>query len=372
MRRAFLWLHRWLGLGAMLLVSFLGLSGSLLVWKPEIEARLHPRLFRVQTPQRLVVAPLQPTLSEIKRRFPSRKPSFLFMARGASQTHEWWLDKGEWRVYSDPGSGEILGAQSESQNAMACLRRGHTHLFVGEWGEQVAAWSGLMLFCLCLSGLILWWPRKKTGWKRAFWPQLRTNTRGKIYELHRVFGLWASGFLLLASFTGMALVWHDLAETLAAPLGTANVKRAKASGAMILPLDEYLRRANTAFPEGQVTRIAFPAGKNAPLVVRKKLPGEWHPNGQNSIALDPRSGRVLSVVSSRNAPSGQRLLNLRFPLHTGVWAANWSRALTSLVGLAPLLFSVSGFLMWRARAKRGQSSPRLATATTKERQQIGD
>ena len=358
MRRAILWGHRWVGLALALVISFLGISGASLVFRPEIDAKLNPNLLVVAA-QNGRIARLEPTFRAVEKRFPDRKISYLFAAKTSAQSHEWWLDGGEMRVYSDPFSGEILGSREETAGVMPWLFRAHTELFAGETGEQIAAWSGLALFSLAVSGLILWLPRRKSGWKRAFWPQLKTNWQGRVYELHRVGGLYLSGFLMVTTLAGMALVWHDLADVLASPLGISNVKKQKSSGAMALALDDYVARANAAFPDGKLSRIGFPTKTDAPLIVRKKLVGELHPNGMNNIALDARSGAILQISDSRQAPMGQRLLNLRYPIHIGVWGGPFSRILAVLVGWSPLLLSLSGFLMWRRRVsaqKRGKSA----------------
>jgi uncharacterized iron-regulated membrane protein len=363
MRRLFLWLHRWLGLGAALVVSFLGLTGAALVFRPEIEACLHPNLLTV-TPQSKRAA-LQPTFQSLQRRFPDQKISFLFAAKTLKSSDEWWLDGGKLRVYTNPYSGEVLGSRYESEGMFPFLFRAHTELFVDETGEQVSAWSGLILCSLILSGLILWLPRRKAGWKNVFRLHWKTNWRGRIYELHRLGGFYLSGLLLMTALMGIALIWHDLADQMAMPFGIANVKKANATSGDLRSLDDLLQKANVAFPDGELRRIAFPAKAGAPLVVRKKLPEELHPNGMNNIALDGATGRVLSVTDSRTVPAGQRFLNLRYPLHIGAWAGNVSRVLAVLVGLSPLLFSISGFLMWKAkhRNRAATSASRLHAVT---------
>jgi uncharacterized iron-regulated membrane protein len=363
MRRFFLWLHRWLGLGAALVISFLGLTGAALVFRPEIEANLHPNLLTV-APQEKRVS-LQPTLERLQRNFPNRKISFLFAAKVPKNSDEWWLDGGDLRVYINPYSGEILGSRHESEGLFPFLFSAHTELFAGETGEQIAAWSGLILCSLTLSGLILWLPRRKSGWKNVFRLHWKTNWRGRIYELHRLGGFYLSGLLLMTALMGIALIWHDLADQIAAPFGIANVKKAKATSGDLRSLDELLQKAHAAFPPGKLTRIAFPAKAGAPLVVRKKLPAELHPNGMNNIALDGATGRVLSITDSRTVPPGQRFLNLRYPVHIGLWGGNVSRVLAVLVGLSPLLFSISGFLMWKAkrRNRAATSASRLHAVT---------
>ncbi|HEX9996361.1 MAG TPA: PepSY-associated TM helix domain-containing protein [Abditibacterium sp.] len=347
MRQFFLFLHRWLGLGAALVIAFLGISGAALVFRPELDARLNPQLLRVQPGAS--TASFQSIYETTRRQFPSHNISFLFAAKTPDTTHELWLNKGELRVYADPYSGAILGSRTEAGGFFPWLFRAHTHLFAGDVGESVAGWSGLILACLSVSGLVLWWPRAKSGWTRAFSPHLTTNWKGRFYELHRVGGFYLCILLLTSSLSGAALVWPDSASALASVLGTSKSPKAKASAGQWRNLDELVATANRAFPDGHLTRLSFPAKTGAPLVIRKKLPEEKHPNGMNNIALDAATGKILWVSDSRKAMRGERLMNLRYPLHIGAWGGNVTRILMVIGGLGAAFLSFSGIRMWLAR-----------------------
>lgn len=345
MRRAFLWGHRWLGLGAALVVAFLGLSGSALVFRPELDARFNPQLLRV--PSQNARANWQTNLTAVQTRFPDARVSFVFVGKTPTNADEWWLDGGKTRVYVDPYRAEITGTRARGGDFFTWLHDAHTHLFLGETGEQIAGWSALILASLCVSGLVLWWPRG--SWKRAFVPNLKTNGRGRVYELHRAGGFWLAGLLLVSGATGAALVWPD---ALARVVGAPAKPKGKAGVGPLRSLDELVGAANAAFPDGRVTRVAFPKNPGEAVVVRKKLDEELHPNGMNNIALDGASGRVLWASDSRRAGWGERLMNLRYPLHIGLVGGSISRVVAVGVGVSPLFFVVSGFVMWRARRRK--------------------
>jgi uncharacterized iron-regulated membrane protein len=350
MRRFFLVLHRWLGLTIGLIIAWLGVTGSSLIFRNELEAKLYPELFRVQ-PHGQALS-YGTVTAGVAKKYPNHKISLIFTAQAPEDTHEFWLDKGKLLVYVNPHNGQILGQRFEGEGVFNWLANGHIHLFYGETGEKVTGWCGVTLFALSLSGLILWFPRRASGWKRAFKPNLRTNWKGRIYELHRAGGFWVCGLLALSSLCGIALVWPDTATLLLSRvMAVEPPAKVKATSGKILPLDTLLANANTAFPEGTLVRLTFPAKAGAPFVVRKRLPGELHPNGMNNISVDPVTGRVLRVDDSRQAGPVQRLMNLRYPIHIGVWGGNFTRMLYVLLGWTPALLGISGFLMWRRRVQ---------------------
>lgn len=350
MRAFFVFFHRWLGLTLGLVIAFLGLSGSALVFRPELDARLHPHLLQVEP--RAARASWQAMTDTVSREFKGHRLNHIFIAKTLTSSHEFWLDGGDLRVYVDPYSGRILGTRAATEGFFPWLAEAHIHLFSGEVGQQISGWSGLTLAALSVSGLILWFPRRGQ-WRRALRSGGSSHWKGRVYGWHRVGGFYLAATLLVASVSGMALVWHEQAEAAVAfVLGAApDAPRVTATTGKLLPLDGLVAQAQRAFPEGRLARISFPSKPGAPLVIRKKLPDELHPVGLNSISLDGATGRVLRVEDSRDVTAGQRFINLRYPLHLGVWGGNFSRVLASINGLGAALLAISGVLMWTNRWK---------------------
>jgi uncharacterized iron-regulated membrane protein len=366
MRGFWLFTHRWLGLSVGLILSFIGLSGSALVFRTELDARLNPSLLHVEPLPSKVS--WQSTYIAVRSAFPTAEINFVSVGKTSDAPLEFWLDDGQQRVYVDPYLGTILGRRTATSGFFPWLYEAHTHLFAGETGERISGWCGLVLASLSLSGLILWWPRRMrpANWRHAFRLHWKTNTAGKIYESHRWSGFWLSGFLLMSSLTGVALAWPEPAtHVMNFLLRSEAAKSKKPSQAApqttqgkSLSLDELVRRADVAFPEGRLTRISFPTKSGAPVVIRKRLESELHPNGLNNIALAPSTGQILSRNDVREATLAQRAMNLRYPLHIGLWGGKhlsaFSRIIQVFIGLAPALFFITGLLIWwrKKRAKK--------------------
>ncbi|MDF2439588.1 MAG: hypothetical protein JWN98_572 [Abditibacteriota bacterium] len=191
-----------------------------------------------------------------------------------------------------------------------------------------------------------------------------TNWKGRNYELHRVGGALACGGLIVIALTGTALVWATwFGETLSRATGQRSKVRPRASlsATKVLSLDVLVQRADAAFSGGQLMRISFPAKVGAPLIVRKKMPGDLHPNGVNYIYLDPHSGRVLRVDAAARAAIDGRLMNARYPVHIGLWGGSLStltRIGHALLGLMPLALFISGLVLWWNRQQRARRSKR--------------
>lgn len=232
----------------------------------------------------------------------------------------------------------------------------HTELLAGEAGETAIGIGGLLLIGLCATGLVVWWPRNGKI-SQGFKVQRSGHWKRLNFDLHRASGIYAVLFLLLTASTGTAFVFNEVAIDLVDAVTASAARAAAPKVEPVQPdtsarsLDTLLGQADRVLPAA-TTWISLPQTPRAPLVVRKKLSQELHPNGRNFVYLDPYSGRVLQVEHARAAPRGTRVFNTFYPLHIGAIAGTPTRVMQVIVGLAPTLLLVSGFVMWRNRVKR--------------------
>ena len=366
LRRFLFHVHLYMGLIAGLLLSVAGLTGSLLVFSHELDALLYPRLHHAahrggsgesKGPHAVLEA--------VRRAYPATPVQYLLPPREQDGVYEVWL-KGDRRVYIDPHSGALLGSRRTTDHPAGFVLALHTHLLAGDAGETVVGLGGVLLILLGVTGVYLWWPGKR-NLRQGFKVQWRASWKRVNYDLHRVGGILAVLLLGLIALTGTALVFgafftdaaHWLTRTPRPPARPLSVIQ---TGVPPLPLDDLIQRADDALPGGVTTRITPPTRPEAAVIVRKKLPGDLHPNGMSFDYLDQYSGAPLRVENALLAPAAPRLLNLRYPLHIGSYGGIASRLLHLLVGLTPGTLFVTGCLMWwnrksgRTRRSRGRAA----------------
>lgn len=353
-RRFVFTLHLYTGLLIGLLLVLSGLSGSVLVFRDEIEAIAYPELLVTEARgERIAV---DEVLQQVRRAYPDDLPFAIRMPRAPQQTYMVKLNGAHDRfVYVDPYSGSILGAQRQTDFPTGWIALLHTQLLSGEAGETALGIGALLLVGLCVTGLVLWWPRNgkisqgfKVQWS-ARWKRLN-------FDLHRASGIYAALLLLLTASTGAAFVFNKTATGLIDAV-TASAPRAAPPRVLPLPgempapaLDTLLHQADRVLP-GQTTWIGLPQTPQAPLVVRKRLAQEFHPNGRNFVYLNQHSGHVIQVERALSAPLGTRVFNTFYPLHIGAIGGMPTRILQVVVGLAPTLLLVTGCVMWLGRRK---------------------
>lgn len=359
MRAGLTWLHRVLGLTVGLVLVVTGLTGSALVFRAEIDAALNPHLLRVEPVA--ARASLQGVLDEVARRHPGAATTRIRMPRDASGTYELWLGSAPDRyVYADPYRGTILGDRGPTEFLTGWLFLAHSQLLSGEFGHTVAGVCALALVVLSLSGIILWWPRRVpwtawSTWRAALTVSGRGGAKRVTYHLHRAVGFYASVFLFAAGVTGASLVFHEafergaylLAGTRAAPVRALSA----APAAPALPAESLLAAAERALPGGTISYLYVPTAAGQAFRVRKRLPGEEHPNGKSFVHVDPATARVLAVEDGTRAPRGARWYSVLYPLHIGVLGGTATRGLAVLVGLSLPVLALSGALVWWRRGR---------------------
>jgi uncharacterized iron-regulated membrane protein len=347
--------HRWLGLVAGLLLLVIGLSGSALVFRQEIDEALNSKLLRVApAPTRV---PMQQVLDAARRAFPDEAPSRIRMPRTPEGAVEVWLGSAPSRyVYVDPYRGTLLGARRPTEFLTGWLFHLHTKLLSGAGGERVVGVAALVLAALSLTGLVLWRPRRRSKREARVAIASAGRTRSA-YELHRTVGFYSSALLLIAALTGASLVFSEAFEGViygltrtppkpAIPLAVSPPDRPS------LPLDSLISIAERAQPGGTISYIYLADAPTAAFRVRKRLAPEIHPNGRSYVALDPRTGAVLGVEDGGRAPLGAQVYNALYPLHIGIGGGTAMRVLVLVVGLAPALLGVTGTLQWWRRSAR--------------------
>lgn len=205
-RRVIFNFHLYMGLAAGLFLVLSGLTGSMVVFRKEIEAIMHSELMQTNVGSKRTS--LQTVLDAVKRAYPQDKLLSVRMPRTAQQTYLLKMnDAHSLFVYADPYSGKLLGEHQQEETFMGWLALVHTELLIGERGKTILGVSALLLLCMSVTGLILWWPQngKISRGLKISWG---APTKKLIFDIHRALGVYAVLFLLIIAFTGVSLVFN--------------------------------------------------------------------------------------------------------------------------------------------------------------------
>lgn len=378
--------HLWAGLIFGTILVLQGLTGSALSWIHELDAALNPGMLRVAPPpglregEALRIAPssvqaVHDALAEDAR---YGKPNMLELPERAGEVYVAWYRPGKeaslWKqpvtrqVMVDPATLAVTGERNWGEAGlsrpllMPTLFHFHRYLLAGEGGKVVIAVQGLALVLMAITGIVLWWPRMTL---QALGNALKVRFGGNwprfSFQLHRSAGFFLAPVLLFLGFSGVHFnmpTWTTpLIDTVATLTPAAKPENRSPASLPRLPVAQAVAAAQARFPAARVGRVSFPAGASGPYEVRVRQPGELRQGpGATRISIDARDGSVLRVVDPLAGTRGDSVVAALFPLHSGEACGNAGKAFISIAGLAPLVFFVTGIVMWlkfRRKPKKG-------------------
>lgn len=363
LRARWLWLHRWLGLVLGVWFVLLGLTGSALVFYPDLDP-----LFDARIAPRAAAGPvsIEAVAHALSQAHPQRTAGWRIElpAPGQALVTARYLKPAETAgqhfapllATVDTRTGQVVANRFWGQTVTTWLYDLHYTLLLGEWGHKAVAVVGLLLMASTVSGLWLWWPRPG-HWRTALHFKRCASTPRRTYDLHKWSGLIGAPFLLVLGLSGAVLGWPAVADPVIALFSAPTVPPAplstRGSAGPRLNADAVLQQLHLQWPQADVRWIDVPGtAPTAAYRIRLRLPGDPGDRFPSSIVwLDARTADVLAVRTPDQFTGGDVFKQWMHPLHSGEAFGRWGRGVICASGLAPLLLGVTGWLRWRQKRR---------------------
>jgi len=352
MRTTLITLHKYAGLLFGLLLSLTGITGSLLVFDHTLDEVLTPETVQLETSNNQ--ASLQAVLNAAQAAVANgTEPTRLYLARQPGSPHVVRFPPlqdapGPLEVSVAPSDAKALAVRTWGQYPMSWIYRLHYRLLAGTAGKYIVGVGGISLLFFCVSGLVLWWPRRGR-WRRALTIKRHSGRYRFNYDLHKTTGFYMLPLLLVIAFSGVTLVFHKATEKLVGailPLEKHSIPPA-APGTQTLSVDQIVAIGQRVFPEAELKRIYLPQSPTDSYRLAFNRPGEpWTNHAVSGLWIDPYNGQVLEKRDYRTMASGSKFLAWLFPLHNGDALGLIGRWLVLICGWLPGLLFITGVYMW--------------------------
>jgi len=310
MRRVAARVHLWGGLVTGPLLLVLGLSGSALVFGPEIEQALDgpPAITTAATPS----PSLDAVVAAAVVGHPGAEPRALRLPARPEQPYRVELAVGGRRldVAVDPSTLRVVGARAPERSLLVAVRSLHAALHAGRAGALLVALLGVWLVVEGATGL----------WLYGASVTRRPRVPGR--AVHRVVGACSLAVGAIVGLTGALLALEAAVAVASPPVSAAGLAR----------LDFAAARTQT---HGRLIALVAEAGHRVRLHERL-------PNGRRvATVVDRDTGEIVGArgESARDAWDVVR------GLHGGAFAGWPSRLVYAVVGLALPVLSITGFLI---------------------------
>lgn len=373
-RRAFLQLHRTIGLFVGAVFVLIGLSGSILAFREDVDEWLNASTMRVETPSQATPRPLDEIFAAALAQMPPEgKVERLTAPRHAGaaasiaylvETDD--LDSYFYEMFVDPYTAKVTGQRVSlhgdsvlSQPLVQIVAAFHWTLLLGVDNAYIIGAVGILAFVSILVGLYLWWPLHG-DWRSGLTIKRAASRERIVYDLHKSVGAYFAVLLSVMLITGVAMIFKPATRSVVSLLSPVRPdpdfgRSTPIPGRSPIGLGEAVARANEVFPQGRLHWILMPSSANGVYVVGKQADDE--PNRTKTyrnVGVDRYNGEVLHVQDRRTFTAGETFVEWLFPLHSGEAFGKAGRLLVLLIGAAPALLYVTGFLRWlqKRRARR--------------------
>jgi uncharacterized iron-regulated membrane protein len=370
-RRLNFQVHLWAGIILTLYMIVIGLTGSILVFRPELERLCGLKPFQRIQP-REPVADIATVVDNLKTAYPRLRIVSVDAPSENDATFVAVLEgRGRIKVACGPKQGKVLGEFPRGRNWLDVVQELHESLLIhpGSQGRMLNGIGAAFLLLLNATGMVIWWPGIR-NWKRALMVDFQRNWRRINFDLHLSVGFWT---ILIASFwavSGIYFGWprqvFQFVNSLS-PVITARppaISVAPESDAPKLDLRAFVAHAYAIDPGTTVGGIAFPYSRRAPLGIlmrRRNSPGYEY---VDTVYFNPYNGDYISTWRyGVNQSLGDWIIWLQVPLHFGTYWGLGVKLVWAGAGLAIPLLAVTGLLMyWNRWLRRKWKTLRKARA----------
>lgn len=308
-------LHRWTGLTLALVVVAVAVSGGLLLFRSPYYRIVHPEMAAPISPSQ--VARRAEVLAAIESRWQSVGVQLVKFPRPGLNAYQVWLRDGS-QAFVEPHAGAVIDRWHWHERLPPLLFELHAHLFADRAGTVVNGVAALFVLFMALTGIVLWWPARAAYRLRGAVP--RHTARPELLRSHAATGVIAFAPVVLFVLTGALMAFYQPTERVLSFL--LDGRAPKVADARVAPRSQPPLAWNTllpvidrVIPEGDTVYYYPGTADNARLMFRKRVPGEWHPNGRTYIALNPYEGDVVQLIDARTQGVATRFMNTIYPLH---------------------------------------------------------
>jgi len=395
-RRFWVLLHRYVGLAMTAFLIVVGLTGSLLAFLPELDGAINPH-WSVPASGDTLLDPVA-LLKHAERFDPAIKADAVWITDTSATvtvsprgvTNDEAPEPAYDQLILNPYTGELLGQRKSGDisqgisELMPFIYKLHYALALGEVGGWILGITALVWTLDCFVGFYLTLPPAKTTRasakpfaQKSFWQRWQpawlikcSASKTRInFDLHRAGGLWlwlallvfawSSVYMNLGGFYTKAMQsvseyhqpWTEFPD-LMQPVQQPQINCQQAQDIAQAELNRL--------EQTQGIRAIAPSGfwlNNAKgfyvYAVKSSADIQDH-GGQTRVVIDANNGALKQVLLPTGQYSGNTITNWLMALHmANIWGLPY-RIFVCVLGLAIVMLSVTGVLIWLKKRQRNR------------------
>jgi len=358
------WIHLWPSLISALILIFVCLTGTIIVYCDEIMewSAGDARYVQEIKEERLTVEQL---ITHLRKEFPDRRnPGYMVSYRDPERSVRFNMfskELGLRMVYVDPYTGKVL---KDDGTIYFFYITAHLHnsLLLGKTGAWIVDVATIIFLIELITGLVLWWPVKWTKSTRdaSFKVKWKAKFKRLNYDLHNVIGFYALSICMILTVTGLIIAFEPFSKfTIKAFGGNAShdwEEQLPAFDDLKQPADinQTIAKLFDSYPnakEAQVATFKIDSVGTYGLRLARTI-GLKSADNAHIFFVDRYSGKP--IATPKEAEMHEVVENWYWSLHMGTWMDQVGKLTTFIGGLVSTSLPITGFLIWWGRRKKGK------------------
>ena len=381
-------LHLWLGLSVGLIIFIVSITGTLFVFKDEVEnftrkEVIYHKEVNIAQKQVLPIRSLEKMVDEqVKEKYKIHWVNIPIDKKMTYQFYWYEHNTNAWNyfeefpiyksAYVNPYTGKVLKVFDEKNGFFQIVKCIHwSFLLKQDWGKYVVGIPVIIFVIMLISGIILWWPKNKAAAKQRFsfkWKNIKSWKR-KNYDIHNILGFYVSIFALIFSITGLFYAFF-VVQTMMYFIFSggkteypdfSNIKnKAPIEARTETTLDRVISTVHTKYPSsyGFSIDLGHPhmddhEHPNFSVLV-KHLSYSYHKN--SSLIFDENSGELLHTYNHEDKNFGEKTVAANYDIHVGSILGLPTKIIAFIVSLICASLPLTGFLIWWGRRKKRKNN----------------
>jgi len=367
-KRAALFLHRWIGLIVGIIVLIEGVTGSIYCFHDEIKDMLHQSYRKVEA--RAAEQYILPSalINHVKNREPDLTISrIMYMGPERSVTVTAKSADGATRAfYFNPYDGRLLHTTDLDADFFSMVLDLHMYLLLPpKIGKTVIGIANVSFLIIVLTGIIAWWPKRRQDRKRVFRIKWGAKWKRLNYDLHQVLGFYASLTALLLIFTGMVFSFDVVKRSV---FQIVNAGKGDLAELSFLPpartdttagdLGQRIDRAYTYVQGPQpVKSMMWLYAPSATLVsIRvRNYPVPLYFDRSDEYTFDLQ-GYGVNPRRYKDMSPGKKVVMANYDVHTGQYFGLIGKVILFITSLIIASLPLTGMIIWLSKKRKKNKS----------------
>lgn len=357
-------IHLWLGVASSIVLFMVCLSGTIYIFKEEIEKMIEPEKFNIETIsenknsiQDIITAVQKETKGKVMSISFYENPNLPYELRVIKNEKD---KRGE-IFYVNPYNKSILGTgKGPAFKFFMFFFKMHRWLLLDQKiGRPIVGTTTLIFVILTISGLFLWIPRKIKGFeslKPGFKIKFNANWKRINYDLHKTLGFYTFILVLIMALSGLNWSFEWYKNGLNTVLGKQRNEKKRNSTIIengeALAIVDFLKIADSILPyKGKIT-ISIPKSPEDTVEITKIDESKFNKAANDKLVFDQYSGVLLNKEIFAEKSLGNKIASQIKSIHLGNIYGLTSKIIYFIACLIATTLPVTGIFIWLNKMKK--------------------